>query len=74
LITDGLPAYQDAFNKEFFRQESPRSQHISAIKLNAKSNTAIHCSGINQTRTIYLHTTFPAWLAVLQASATSARI
>jgi transposase-like protein len=40
LITDGLSAYHDAFNKEFFQQHSPRSQHISAIKLNAKSSTA----------------------------------
>jgi transposase-like protein len=33
LITDGLPSYRDAFNKEFFTLENPRSRHINAIKL-----------------------------------------
>jgi transposase-like protein len=31
LITDGLPAYRDAFNKEFFTLENPRSRHINAL-------------------------------------------
>jgi transposase-like protein len=40
LITDGLQSYKDAFNKEFFHNRKPRSQHIHAIKLNGKGNTA----------------------------------
>jgi putative transposase len=40
LITDGLPAYRDAFNKEFFTQKNPRSQHINAIKITGQKNTA----------------------------------
>ncbi len=40
LITDGLKAYHDAFNKEFFQNKSPRSQHINAIKLSGYGNTA----------------------------------
>jgi len=33
LITDGLPAYYDAFNKEFYTNTKPQSKHINAIKL-----------------------------------------
>ena len=33
MITDGLQAYKDAFNKEFYTNTNPRSRHISAIKL-----------------------------------------
>jgi transposase-like protein len=33
LITDGLPAYHDAFNKEFWTMKKPRTEHINAIKL-----------------------------------------
>lgn len=40
LITDGLRAYHDAFNKEFYHNSDPRSQHINAIKLTGQSNTA----------------------------------
>src|SRR5271157_585046 len=40
LITDGLPSYRDAFNKEFFTQKNPRSQHINAIKLSGQGNHA----------------------------------
>ncbi len=40
LITDGLQSYKDAFNKEFFNNKSPRSQHISAIKLSGQGNKA----------------------------------
>lgn len=38
FITDGLPAYHDAFNKEFFTLKSPQSKHINAIKLNGDKN------------------------------------
>jgi transposase-like protein len=38
MITDGLPAYQDAFNKEFRTMAAPRSKHISAIKLSGNMN------------------------------------
>lgn len=40
LITDGLPAYHDAFNKEFYTNIAPQSQHINAIKLTGHGNTA----------------------------------
>ena len=40
LITDGLPAYRDAFNKEFYTNNKPQSQHINAIKLTGHGNTA----------------------------------
>lgn len=40
LITDGLPAYRDAFNKEFYTNCKPQSQHINAIKLTGHGNTA----------------------------------
>ena len=33
LRTDGLPAYRDAFNKEFYTNTKQQSQHINAIKL-----------------------------------------
>ncbi len=38
LITDGLPAYHDAFNKEFFTKKKPQSKHINAIKLDGDMN------------------------------------
>ncbi|MDD5589523.1 MAG: DDE-type integrase/transposase/recombinase [Candidatus Nanoarchaeia archaeon] len=38
LITDGLPAYHDAFNREFYTNSSPRSKHINAIKLDGDMN------------------------------------
>lgn len=38
LITDGLPAYHDAFNREFYTNSSPQSKHISAIKLDGDMN------------------------------------
>ena len=38
LITDGLPAYHDAFNKEFYSNSLPQSKHINAIKLNGDMN------------------------------------
>jgi len=33
VVTDGLPAYRDAFNKEFFTLRKPRTEHISHIRL-----------------------------------------
>ena len=38
LITDGLPAYHDAFNKEFYSNTCPQSKHINAIKLDGDMN------------------------------------
>jgi len=38
LITDGLPAYHDAFNKEFWTLKKPRVEHINAIKLRGDMN------------------------------------
>ena len=38
LITDGLPSYHDAFNKEFFTSSNPKSRHINAIKLSGSAN------------------------------------
>jgi len=38
LITDGLPAYHDAFNKEFWTMKKPRTEHINAIKLSGDMN------------------------------------
>jgi transposase-like protein/predicted RNA-binding Zn-ribbon protein involved in translation (DUF1610 family) len=37
LITDGLPSYRDAFNKEFYTNTSPQPRHINAIKLTGKT-------------------------------------
>jgi transposase-like protein len=33
MITDGLPAYHDAFNRELYTNTKPQSRHINAIKL-----------------------------------------
>jgi transposase-like protein len=33
LVTDGLPSYHTAFNKEFYSNVKPQSRHINAIKL-----------------------------------------
>lgn len=38
LITDGLPAYHDAFNREFYTNSCPQSKHINAIKLDGDMN------------------------------------
>jgi transposase-like protein len=38
LITDGLPAYHDAYNKEFWTMKKPRTEHINAIKLSGDMN------------------------------------
>jgi transposase-like protein len=33
FITDGLPAYHDAYKKEFFTLKGPRTEHVRHIKL-----------------------------------------
>lgn len=33
LVTDGLPSYRTAFNKEYYSNTKPQSRHINAIKL-----------------------------------------
>ena len=33
LITDGLPAYHDAYKKEFWTARKPRTEHIRHIKI-----------------------------------------
>ena len=33
MITDGLPAYHDAFNRELYTVTNPRSRHVNAISL-----------------------------------------
>lgn len=38
LITDGLQSYHDAFNKAFFHNTNPRSQHVNAIKFTSPAN------------------------------------
>ena len=38
LITDGLPAYQDAYKKEFWTQRKPRTKHIRHIKIRGDHN------------------------------------
>lgn len=38
IITDGLPAYHDAYKKEFWTQRKPRTEHINAIKLRGNMN------------------------------------
>lgn len=40
LITDGLKAYHEAFNKEFYQNSAPQSKHINAIKLTGHANEA----------------------------------
>jgi len=46
LITDGLPAYHDAFNREFYQNSNPRSLHVNSINLNGDNNT-INLNGDN---------------------------
>lgn len=38
IITDGLPAYHDAYKKEFWTQRNPRTEHVNAIKLSGDMN------------------------------------
>ena len=41
VVTDGLQAYKQAFNKEFFTLKNPRTQHISHIRLSGDMNNNI---------------------------------
>lgn len=38
FITDGLPAYHDAYKKEFFTLKKPRTEHVRHIKLSGDMN------------------------------------
>jgi len=38
MITDGLPAYNDAYKKEFWTLRNPRTKHIRHIKLKGDHN------------------------------------
>jgi transposase-like protein len=38
IITDGLPAYHDAYKKEFWTLRGPRTEHMNAIKLSGDRN------------------------------------
>jgi len=41
VVTDGLQAYKSAFNKEFYTMKTPRTQHISHIRLAGDMNNNI---------------------------------
>jgi len=38
IITDGLPAYHDAYKKEFWTSTKPRTEHISHIRIKGNKN------------------------------------
>ena len=38
LITDGLPAYHEAYKREFWTQRKPRTEHIRHIKIRGDHN------------------------------------
>jgi len=38
LITDGLPAYHDAYKKEFWTLKNPRTQHVRVPNIRNRSN------------------------------------
>jgi putative transposase len=38
IITDGLPAYHDAYKKEYWSLRNPRTEHVNAIKLRGNMN------------------------------------
>ncbi len=38
IITDGLPAYHDAYKKEFWTLKAPRTQHIAHIHIRGDKN------------------------------------
>jgi transposase-like protein len=38
IITDGLPAYHDAYKKEYWTLKGTRTRHINAIKLKGDKN------------------------------------
>lgn len=52
VITDGLPAYKEAFKKEFFTLRGPRTEHISHIRLAGDMNNNImeRLQGTNRER------------------------
>ncbi len=41
VVTDGLYAYKNAFNKEFYTMKTPRTQHIRHIRLAGDMNNNI---------------------------------
>jgi transposase-like protein len=41
VISDGLQAYKQAFNREFFTLKNPRTEHISHIRLSGDMNNNI---------------------------------
>jgi hypothetical protein len=41
VVTDGLRAYQDAFNKEFFTLRNPRTMHVRLAGLRKETNNNI---------------------------------
>jgi putative transposase len=38
LITDGLVSYHEAYKKEFFTKQTPRTQHIHTVKISGDRN------------------------------------
>jgi putative transposase len=38
LVTDGLPSYRDAFNKEFYTNTKPRTEHVNTIRMQGDMN------------------------------------
>ncbi len=38
IITDGLPAYHDAYKKEFFTLKNPRTEHVRHIRIQGDMN------------------------------------
>ena len=38
FVTDGLPAYRDAFNKEFRTMKGPRAKHVNDIHIKDQKN------------------------------------
>jgi transposase-like protein len=38
LITDGLPTYRDAFDKEYFSLKRPRPKHVYTIRITGDMN------------------------------------
>jgi hypothetical protein len=41
LITDGLPAYHDAYKKELFTLKKPRTGYINTIKMSGDKNLIV---------------------------------
>jgi hypothetical protein len=38
MMTDGLPAYHEVFNREFYILKSPRIEHVNTIKMAGNMN------------------------------------